>query len=498
MTKREIAIIGAGPGGLAAGMLLSSWGYDVQVYEKQPFVGGRTSQKQVGRYTFDRGPTFFSMPHILDRLFQAAGHSLHEEVQLKTVEPMYELQFPEVSLYPSNDQDATRAEIARKFPGEELGFDRYMTETERKWEKLLPMLQSEHGALVDYLRPQTLKALPHLSLGRSLYGELARFFYSETLRLAFTFQSKYLGMSPWECPGAFSILSFMEHKYGMYHPVGGMHQLSEAMRRVIEAHGGVVHTDCGVEHIETKNSQIQVLHFADGSTASPDHVVLNADAAHAFSNLFDQPVSKAWHPDKVAEKSYSCSTFMMYAGVKKTFNEPHHKIVFSSNYKENVEDIAKRKVLSDDPSIYIQNGAVTDDTLSPKGTTPLYILAPVPNNESGIDWENEAPAFQEKLFDMIAKKTTYGDLRPYIEELEIIHPGNWEAEHWIYQGATFSLGHQLKQMMYFRPHNDFSGIGNLWLTGGGTHPGSGLPTIFESARITAEKIEQRHGIWRET
>lgn len=199
MNNKRIAVVGAGPGGLAAAMMLSSWGYHVDVFEKHGVVGGRASNFTIDDYRFERGPTFLSMPFILEELFASSGRVFSDYVQLKRVDPMYDLIFPNLTFQPSSDPALTRERIAEAFPGEEFGYDRFMKETGKKWERLLPVLQTEHRQLRDYVSKRAIKALPNLSIGRSLYDELSRFFKDERLKLSFTFQSKYLGMSPWKC-----------------------------------------------------------------------------------------------------------------------------------------------------------------------------------------------------------------------------------------------------------------------------------------------------------
>ncbi|WYP28115.1 phytoene desaturase family protein [Alkalihalobacillus sp. FSL W8-0930] len=485
---KHIAIVGAGPGGLACAMLLSGRGYKVDVYEKHPYVGGRTSALKKDGFTFDRGPTFLSMPYILEELFDFVGRKLDDYLDLLKVEPMYELQFEDLVFSPSQDPKETFNQIKKLFPGDEEGYERFMTDTRRKMAALLPVLQNRHGSLLDYARWRTLKALPELSLNQSLYEVLDSYFNDERLKLSFTFQSKYLGMSPWECPGAFSILSFMEHEYGVWHPRGGLNQISEAMATVIREHGGTIHLDTPIQQILTKNKKVYGLQLPNGEERHYDEVVINADFAYAMTELLNKSNLKSYSKEKLDKKKYSCSSFMIYVGLDKQYDQAHHTIVFSKDYKKNVEEITKTKTLSADPSIYIQNPVVTDSSLAPEGQSGLYILAPVPNNFSLLDWENHKIEFRDLIYSIIEERTEFKNLRDHIVFEELLTPDDWQKEHHIYQGATFNLAHNLGQMMYFRPHNKFQSLKNCWLVGGGTHPGSGLPTIFESARITANSI----------
>lgn len=491
--RERIAVVGAGPGGLAAAMLLAAKGYQVDVYEKNDKVGGRNAELNLGEFTFDTGPTFLSMLHIVEELFEASGRKLSDYMNAIELDPMYELVFEDQNLIMTRNHKEMRAQIDENFKGNGEGYERFMKETGKKLEVLSPILQSRMDKFIHMMQPKVIKALPELEVNKTLYQVLSRYFKDERLKMAFAFQSKYLGMSPWECPGAFSILSYMEHAYGIFHPIGGVNQLSQAMAKVVEELGGTIHTGRGVKKLWIENRAVKGLDFEDGTRIEADEVVINGDFAHVMNHLVEPGILKKYTPEKLEKKKYSCSTFMIYLGLDKKYDLSHHTIVFSKDYKKNVEEITNSRILSEDPSIYIQNASVTDPTLAPEGKSALYILAPVPNNFSDIGWENEQEAFRDLVLDIIEEKTQFKGLRDHIEVEKLLTPFGWEQDHSVYKGATFNLGHQLTQMMVFRPHNKFEELDNCWLVGGGTHPGSGLPTILESARISTNGILEQHG-----
>ncbi|QHE51971.1 NAD(P)/FAD-dependent oxidoreductase [Pontibacillus sp. HMF3514] len=492
---KTIAIVGAGPGGLASAMMLAAQGNDVHVFEKQHVFGGRNAKLKLGDYEFDVGPTFFSMPHILEEIFEASGRKLEDYVSLRELDPMYHLKFEDQNLTMYRDPSKMKKELSEHFPGSEQGYERFMAETRKRMAALMPMLQNRHHRLIDYVRPRTLKALPQLALGKSLYDVLSQYFSDERLKLAFTFQAKYLGMSPWECPGAFSILSFMEHEYGVYHPIGGVNQISKAMAEVVEEYGGRIHLNKGVNELILNGSSVEGVELQDGSRFYADEVIMNADFAQAMSTLVKPQTLKKYSKENLSKRKYSCSTFMMYIGVNKEVDLPHHTIIFSQDYKQNVEEITKTKELSQDPSIYVHNACKTDPTLAPEGKSALYILAPVPNNFSEIDWDQKKLEYRKLILEQLEEKAGLS-IEEDIEVEKILTPKGWELDHDVYQGATFNFGHQLSQMMYFRPHNRFEELSNCWIVGGGTHPGSGLPTILESARITSNWLMENKEVKR--
>ncbi|KUP07754.1 phytoene desaturase [Bacillus coahuilensis p1.1.43] len=493
LSSKKIAIVGAGPGGLGAAMLLASKGYHVEVFEKHGVVGGRNGSLRLGDYTFDVGPTFLSMPEIAEELFEASGRNLHDYLDLKELDMMYELVFPDKNVQMWRNPEKMKEELHRHFPHDVEGYERFMDGTRKKMERLKPILQSPMDKYYQYISWKVLKALPQLSLGKTLHDVLSDYFSEEQLRLAFTFQSKYLGMSPWECPGAFSILSFMEHEYGIFHPMGGLHQLSIAMAKVVEEEGGKIHLNRPVSKLWIENGKkVKGVLLEDGTKFEADEVVVNGDFAHVMTNLVEEGTLQKYSKKNLEKKKYSCSTFMMYVGVDKQYNLPHHTIVFADDYKRNVEEITKSFTLPEDPSIYVQNASVTDPTLAPEGKSALYILAPVPNNFSDIEWENHKGDFVDLILSTLETKSGFKGIKEHTEVMKVISPKEWEIDYNVYKGATFNLGHQLTQMMALRPHNKFEELEHVWLVGGGTHPGSGLPTILESSRITTNLMQTEH------
>ena len=494
MSKR-IAVVGAGPGGLAASMLLAARGFRVTVFEKQPRLGGRNSEIVLGgKYRFDTGPTFLMMKYLLDEVFQEAGRRSQDYLDCRRIDPMYKLLFDGKSMHVRSDPQAMALEIERVFPGEGEGLSRFHARESRRFEALYPCLQKDYGTLSSFFSSQLLAAFPHVAAGRSLYDVLAEYFRSEELRLAFTFQAKYLGMSPWECPGLFAMIPYTEHAHGIYHVMGGLCRISESFAKVAREHGAEIRLNTPVKRVLVRDRSACGVELENGERIEADDVVLNADFGHAMENLFPPGSLRRYTPEKLAEKKFSCSTFMMYLGLDRQYDADFHTILFARNYHENLRDISERFRLSEDISVYVRNASPLDRALAPEGHSALYILVPVPNNRSGLDWDKEKAPFRERVLDLLESRSSYGDLRPHIREELVLTPADWQHQMSIYSGATFNLGHQLKQMLYLRPHNEFEEFSNTYLVGGGTHPGSGLPTIFESARISTNLICRKYGL----
>jgi len=493
-SRPHIVVVGAGPGGLTAAMILSHRGCKVTVFEKEAVVGGRNAELRLGPYSFDTGPTFLMMKFLLDEMFEEAGRSTARYMECRELDPMYELCFGDFSVFPTSNREKMRSEIERVFPGENAGFDRFMDRERHRFLKMYPCLQKDYSSLGDMVAPVLLKALPHLSLGKSLYQVLSGYFSPEALRLSFTFQSKYLGMSPWSCPGAFTIIPYIEYGFGVYHVMGGLCKICHGMAQAAQEDGAEIHLSTPVKKLLVQNKVVKGVQLESGETIQADSVIINADFSHAMTQLVEQGVLRKYTTEKLRNRDFSCSTFMLYLGVDRSYDLQHHTIYFAKDYRRNLEEIAHKKILSKDISFYVRNATVTDPNLAPAGHSALYILVPVPNNQSGIDWDKEGPIFRDHVLHEIVERTLLKDLPDHIQAEEIITPWDWERKRSVFLGATFNLAHTLGQMLYLRPRNAFEELGNCYLVGGGTHPGSGVPTILESGRISANLISKKMGL----
>ncbi len=483
----SVIVVGAGPGGLASAILLATAGMKVKVLERMPVAGGRTSTIQMSGFQFDLGPTFFLYPRVLEEIFSAAGAKLREEVELVRLDPQYRIIFGaggELNATP--DIARMERQIAAIAPGDAAGFSRFLEENRVKLERMLPCLENPFLGWQDLLNTRMLKTLPILRPHQSMDTYLSRFFRDPRIRLAFSFQSKYLGMSPFRCPSLFSILSFLEYEYGVFHPIGGCAAVTAAMVRIAQRLGVEIALDQPVEEILFEGRRAVGVRTREGVSRA-EALIVNADFARAMSRLVPDRLRRRWTDRKIARKKFSCSTFMMYLGVEGTFDLPHHNIHIAADYARNLDEIENQHVLSGDPSFYVQNAVVTDPTLAPRGMSALYVLTPVTHQHPNVNWELERDKFRALVLKQMAK-AGFADVERRIRCERVITPADWDQQYEIHKGATFNLAHSLDQMLNLRPHNRFQDLEGVYLVGGGTHPGSGLPVIFESARISTRLL----------
>ncbi|HAV30964.1 MAG: phytoene desaturase family protein [Planctomyces sp.] len=491
MAKRgnRVCVIGAGPGGLASAMLLAKAGAEVTVIDRLPRPGGRCSALEAEGFRFDHGPTFFLYPRVLDEIFQAVGRDLRAECPMTRLDPQYRLEFGAGGRIDATpDIQRMKQQIAGINVQDAEAFEGFLNENRRKLELFRPILESPFNSLLDLVRPSVLKAVPMVRPWRSVAGDLLAHFSDPRLITAFSFQSKYLGMSPFQCPSLFTILAFLEYEYGVWHPTGGCAAVSERMAQVAAQLGAEVRLNEEVTRLHFEGRRAVGLETAGGQRHNFDALVINADFSAAMQRLVPDSLRRRWSNQRLARSRYSCSTWMMYLGMEGSFPDlPHHTIYISKDYERNLREIDAEGVLPSDPSFYVQNACVTDSTLAPEGRSTLYVLVPVPHESSRVNWQRDSQGFRARVLQQL-QRVGLQDLERRIVYEKVLTPDDWQHGFRIYRGATFNLAHNLGQMLHRRPHNRFEDLEHVYLAGGGTHPGSGLPVIYESARISCRML----------
>ncbi|MFM7056774.1 MAG: phytoene desaturase family protein [Planctomycetota bacterium] len=469
-------------------MLLAQTGARVTVLERQARPGGRTSAIESSGFRFDTGPTFFLYPRVLREIFSAVGRDLDRECPMVRLDPQYRLEFGAGGrIDATGDMARMEQQIAAISPADASAFAGFMNENRVKLERFRPILESPFSSLLDLLRPAVLQAAPWVRPWRSVADDLGRHFSDPRLVTAFSFQSKYLGMSPFQCPSLFTILAFLEYEYGVWHPLGGCAAVSERMAAIAEEMGVEICYGEEVESLQFEGRRVVGLRTAAGERAC-DALIINADFARAMERLVPDGLRRRWSNRRLAGARYSCSTWMMYLGVEGLQRElPHHTIYIAKDYERNLREIEEGRELPEDPSFYVQNACVTDPSLAPEGMSTLYVLVPVSHQSERISWPALSLQFRARVLRQL-RRIGLEDVERRIRFEKVLTPDDWQHGYQIYRGATFNLAHNLGQMLMGRPQNRYEDLEGVYLTGGGTHPGSGLPVIYESARISSRLL----------
>lgn len=482
--SRPLAVvIGSGFGGLAAAIRLGARGYRVVVVEKLGAPGGRASVLRQDGFTFDAGPTIVTAPFLFEELWSLCGRRLADEVELRPIRPFYQIRFSGQEIFNmSDDEAAMRAEVARFNPADVEAYVRFMRRSAEIYRIGFEQLGDQpFSSIVSMAR--IAGDLVRLGGFRSVYALAARYFRDERLRIAFSFHPLLIGGNPFRVSAIYSLIPFLEKRWGVHFAMGGTGTLVDGLVRLIESQGGELRYGEEVESIVVEAGAATGVALTSGKTIPASIVVSNADAAWTYRRLVPESARKRWTNRKIDKARYSMGLFVWYFGVNRRYDDVgHHTILLGPRYRELLRDIFDLKRLAPDFSLYLHRPTATDPSLAPRGCDAFYVLSPTPNLLGGQDWRVEAEPYRESIARALEASVLPG-LKDALVTSRVATPLDFQNQLNSYRGAGFSLEPVLTQSAWFRPHNASEDVRNLFLVGAGVHPGAGLPGVLSSARV---------------
>ncbi len=483
MTSERAVVIGAGFGGLAAALRLRAMGHAVTVVEAGDQPGGRARSFQRDGFHFDAGPTVITAPYLFDELFDLFGKDRADYFELVPVEPFYRVAFPDRRHFDYvGDDERLFAEIEKFNPADVDGYKRLVEHSQRIFDVgYTQLVDADFSRFGDMLR--IVPDLVRLRAYKSLYGLVAHYIKDDSLRQVFTFQPLLIGGNPFRAPGIYLLIHWLERKWGIHFAMGGTAAIVRGLTQLLEDVGVEVRLNAPVERIEIRHGRAAGVLLADDTFLPSQVIVSNADPATVYTSLID-PSARRKHSDSaIAKRRYSMSLFVGYFGTNETYPDlAHHSILLGPRYRELLTDIFDRKKLADDFSLYLHAPTRTDPALAPPGGESFYVLSPVPNQQSGIDWSSEGPRYMDRILDALDAEHLPG-LRDNLATSFHVDPRYFESELRSYRGAAFGLEPTLRQSAYFRFHNRSEDVDGLYFVGAGVHPGAGLPGVLSSAKV---------------
>ncbi len=492
--KPTALIIGAGIGGITTAARLAKNGYSVTVLEKNEQAGGRCNQIIRDGHRFDIGPTLFLMPEVWEETFAALGEKLSDHLDLRRIDPTYKVRFEDgLQLELTSNIGEMQTQLEKVEKTAFTGFLNYIAEGSKHYKVSLEKFVGRNFYnIFDYFSLSNLPLLFQLKALSKHYANVSRFFKDERLKAAFTFQNMYLGLSPYDAPATYSLLQYTELAEGVWYPMGGMYAGIQALVNVAEKLGVKFIYNAPVKKLLVDGTRIEGAILEDGRTFTADIFVGNADLPY----IYDQLLPDRAEARKLDEKLYTCSTIMFYWGMDKQYPQiAHHNVFLGGDYKASFDLIFKDHTLPEEPSFYIHAPARTDESAAPKGQDTLYVLVPVGHLDENRhqDWDAMVTHARQKVLEKLAKEMNIRDLTDHLK-FEIVHtPKIWKEKFNLVKGAAFGLSHNFWQVGYLRPHNRHAKYKNLYFAGASTHPGTGLPIVLLSARLTTERILKEMG-----
>jgi phytoene desaturase len=488
---KKVIIIGSGLGGLSAALRLRYAGFDVTIFEKQKRVGGRSNIIIENGFRVDTGPTILVMRNTFEEFYQSIGEKISEHLNLIQLEPNYRIYFHDDTYIDLSSNMARLAnEVDRFEPGSSEKLFEFIGDNARKYRLGMPFVDRNYHHITDLANPAAGWRLFTTRSHQNLYKQVSTYFQDDRLRKAFTFHPMFLGLSPFDSPAMYSLITYADLALGMWYPMGGIYAIVENMSSLALKMGIEIHTGSPVKQILLEKNRVVGIQLSSGENVEADLVVSNADLPYTYQVLLRGDIHTEGIRKRLNKMVNSCSGYLLYLGVDEIYPHLNHQaLFFSEDYRANLDAIFRTKTLPDDPSFHLNVPTMTDPSLAPPGHSLIYILAPMPNLSAGIDWNVSAPIVRNKILNRLAELVDQDIKKRIIWEKQYT-PEDYQHDYNAVDGTAFgSLAHNFFQSAYFRPHNKAPGIHGLYFVGQGTYPGIGMPMVMISSRLTVERIK---------
>ncbi len=481
----QVVVIGAGMGGMSAAIHLAAAGRKVVVLEQNSQVGGKLGEWRADGYRWDTGPTVITMRPVFEELFAAAGRHLEDYVRLKPIEPLTRYFFAD-----GNRLDATTdiAEMNRQIavfaPEDVAGYQKFMAYAADLFSLTAPVFIHDRPPRLSSLfkvKPWDVLRFDGL---RTMQQAIDSFVSSGQMRQLLGRFATYVGGSPFLAPAALNVIAHVELAQGIFMPEGGVMALGRAYEKLARELGVEIRLNTRAEKILIENNTVQGVRCDDGRLLPATAVVANVDAGILQRKLLpDLQVNSP--PAKAAE--LSCSGFVLLLGLRGTHPElVQHNIFFSSDSKREFEQIFEEGRPPVEPTIYISIGARSTPDDAPPGCENWFVLVNVPPLGPGWDWAARAGEYRGLVLARLAKHGL--DIRDKIEVERILTPVDIERMTGAQRGALYGLSSNNRWGAFRRPHNRVPGVRGVYLAGGTTHPGGGVPMVTLSGKVAAELL----------
>lgn len=491
-SAKKILIIGTGLGGLATGLRLASRGFQVEFVEKYHLPGGRLNLLEKDGFSFDMGPSFFSMSYEFKELFEYCG--VPNPLELEELNPLYSVYFENREkpflIYKNLEK------LAREFDGIE-------PDLKRKTEKYLAaagrifhdtediVIKRNFNSRLDYLLQLTRVPVKHgPKMFRSMWSELENNFDSQEVKVIFSLVSFFLGSTPFQTPAVYSLLNYTELKHdGYWNVKGGMYKITEEIVKILKSKGAVFHYSTEIKSLEFSNEKITAAVAADGRRFTGDYIVCNGDAAAFRGEVLGR---KKFTETKLNKLDWTLAPFTIYLGVNKKLNNLyHHNYFLGNNFKEYADSIFTTSVSPKKPYYYVNVRSRSNNNSAPEGCDSLFILCPVPDLRFKPDW-SDAEGLADNIIQDMGQRIGV-DLKAHTISRTVLTPKDWEQKFNLYKGSGLGLAHGLNQVGGFRPSNKDEEFNNLYYVGASTVPGTGLPIVIISSKLATERILKDNG-----
>ena len=489
--NKEVLIVGAGLGSLASALRLSYSGYKVKIIEKQNTAGGRLNFIKQDGFTFDVGPSFFSMSYEFVELFKSIGEPIPFE--LNELNPLYTVNIAGsdkvFQIYKDLDklaeefkgiEDNLEAKIRKYLKGAKEIFH----DTEYK------VVKKNFDSILGFIMSMATVPIKHLpKLFRTFWQELERHFESEEVKIIFSLVAFFLGATPFNTPSVYNLLNYTELEHdGYWNVKGGMYKIVEGILGLLEKKNVEIIYNTEITSVSHKNGILTSLHDANGNEYKADVYIVNADAAWFRGKFLKRP---KFTEEKLDKMEWTLAPFTMYLGVNgKIPGIHHHNYFLGDNFRDYADTIFRSTVAPKKPYYYVNVASKSNPECAPEGCENLFILCPVPDLRIKPNWD-DAEELVDEILEDLSERVNF-DIKNNILTKVVYTPEKWRDMFNLYKGSGLGLAHGLNQIGAFRPSNKDEELNNLYYVGASTTPGTGLPIVVIGSKLIHERIIHEH------
>ena len=481
---KKIIVIGSGFGGLAASLRLKAKGYKVTLVEKHPDLGGRARVFKKDQFIYDGGPTVITAPYLFEELFTLFNKNISDYVKIVPLDLWYRFVFNDGESFNYNGDSISMEEQIKKFnPDDYKGYKKLVNFTEKIFDKGFTDLSDKpFNNLVFMIRQ--IPSLLKLKSYKSVYSLVSSFISNEKLRRVFSMHPLLVGGNPFSTTSIYTLILFLEKKWGIHYSMGGTGSVVQALEKLMLEENIKIIKGAEVTEILTENKTVKGIKINNSKIINSDYIICNSDPPNVYNNLIKSKEDYNFlFKQKMKRMDYSMGLFVYYFGSKKKYDHvAHHTIYFGETYEKHLDKIFEKKILSQDISYYLHRPSATDPNMAPNGQDAFYVLVPVPNNLSKINWIKQGDKFKELVLDKMDKTVLPGIKENVVSDFYLT-PDYFEIDLATLYGSGFSIQPKFSQSAYFRFHNQSEIYKNLYFVGAGTHPGAGMPGVLSSAKV---------------
>ena len=483
---KKTIVIGSGFGGLAIACRLKAMGHDVTVLEKLDNLGGRARTLYHNGFEYDAGPTVITAPYLLNEIFDLFGKDSRDYFNLLRVKPYYRFVFSDKSFFDyGSSLKGMLNQIKKNYSKEDaIGYIRLLKHSKRIFDTAYLKLADYPFENIQSMFPYV-PELMRIKFYKSVHSSVKSYLHNENLVKALSMHPLLVGGNPYTTTSIYLLIQYLEWKWGVYYGDGGTRSIVSGFKKLFDEEGIEYKTNCEVLNINHDNKRIKTVETSEGNLDA-DLVVSNADPSHFYENILKIAPKKIFNKKSILK--HSMGLFVFYFSTKKIYSDvQHHTIIFNKRHKELLDDIFDNKIYINDPSLYLHRPSATDKKNIQNSCDSFYVLAPVANNQSNIDWNEKGEEFCQHVISILSD-TVLPDLKSNLVDQFFVTPDYFENELNSFNGSGFGIQPIFRQSAYFRYSNKSQELNNLYFVGAGSHPGAGVPGVLSSAKVTEKLI----------